>query len=40
MTGKVQSASVVQPRWNEGKNERIEPVDWPDCFTMLSTWES
>ena len=40
MTGRVQSASVVQPRWNEGKNAVTDPVDCPVCRTASSTRES
>src|SRR6266852_6289554 len=40
ITGSVQIASVVHPKWNEGKNERIEPVGCPVCRTALSMLES
>src|ERR1700732_1486330 len=40
ITGSVQMASVVHPRWKEGKKERIEPVGCPVSRTTLSIWES
>src|SRR2546430_10065721 len=32
ITGSVQIASVVHPRWKEGKNDRTDPVGWPVCW--------
>ena len=40
MTGRVHNASVVQPRWKEGKKERIDPVGCPDWRTALSTCDN
>src|SRR5580704_12317124 len=40
ITGSVQSASVVHPKWKDGKKAVTDPVACPVCRTASSTCES